>query len=72
MSISCNSGPERFKILDVHKIYLHFKHPFEPKYQSLINGEKNVVYEDLGDYNSTKKRKVSIVFDDMIANMEAK
>ena len=29
------------------------------------------VYKDLEDYNPTKKRKVSIVFDDMIADMEA-
>ena len=29
------------------------------------------VYENLEDYNTTKKRKVLIVFDDMIADMEA-
>ena len=29
------------------------------------------VYENLEDYNPTKKRKVSIRFDDMIANKEA-
>ena len=29
------------------------------------------VSENVGDYNATKKRKVLIVFDDMIANMEA-
>ena len=29
------------------------------------------VYENLEDYNPTKKRKVLIVFDDMIADMEA-
>ena len=28
------------------------------------------VYENLEDYNPTKKRKVLIVFDDMIADME--
>ena len=31
----------------------------------------NDVYEKLEDYNPTKKRKVLIVFDDMIANLEA-
>ena len=29
------------------------------------------VYENLEDYNPTQKRKVLIVFDDMIADMEA-
>ena len=29
------------------------------------------VYENLGDYNPTKKRRVLIVFDDMIADMES-
>ena len=30
------------------------------------------VYETLKDYNPTKKRRVLIVFDDMIADMESK
>ena len=29
------------------------------------------VYENVEDYNTTKKRKVSVVFDDMIVDMEA-
>ena len=29
------------------------------------------VYKNLEDYNPTKKRKVSLVFDDMIADIEA-
>ena len=29
------------------------------------------VYENLGDYNPTEKRKVLIVFDDVIADMES-
>ena len=29
------------------------------------------VYENVEDYNLTKKRKVFIMFDDMIADMEA-
>ena len=29
------------------------------------------IYENLEDYNSTKKRRVLIVFDDMIADMES-
>ena len=29
------------------------------------------VYENVGDYNPTKKRRVLIVFNDMIADMES-
>ena len=29
------------------------------------------VYENLGDYNPTEKRKVLIVFDDVIADIES-
>ena len=36
-------------------------------YSKTING----VYENLGGYNPTKKRTASIVFDDMIADMES-
>ena len=36
-------------------------------YSETIDG----VYEDLEDYNPTKKRRVLIVFDDMIANIES-
>ena len=32
---------------------------------------KNDIYENFEDYNPTKKRKVLIVFDDMIADMES-
>ena len=31
----------------------------------------NDVYENLEDYNPTKKRRVLIVFDDMIADIES-
>ena len=30
------------------------------------------IYKDIEDYNSNKKRKISIVFDDMIADMPSK
>ena len=36
-------------------------------YSQTIDG----VYENVEDYNQTKKRKVLIVFDDMIADMES-
>ena len=32
---------------DIDKIYLHVKHPFESKYQLLINGRENVGIEVL-------------------------
>ena len=64
---------------DIDKIYFYVKDPFESKYQLLINGREKVnpkaftdyskaidVYENLEDYNPTKKRSVLIVFDDMI------
>ena len=52
----------------------HLKHPSSslknPK--ALIDYSQKIddVYENLEEYNATKKRKVLIVFDDMIANME--
>ena len=36
-------------------------------YSQIIDG----VYENLEDYNTTKKRRVLIAFDDMIADMES-
>ena len=33
--------------------------------------QKNDVYENLEDYNLTKKRRLLIVFEDMIANIES-
>ena len=50
------------------KIYLCVKYPFESKYQVLIT--KDDVYENLEDYNPTKKKKVLLVFDEEI-DMEA-
>ena len=37
----------------------------------LIIHKKNNVYENLEDYNLTKKRRLLIVFEDMIANIES-
>ena len=78
-------------MLDIGKIYLFVKDPFESKYQLLINGREKVairklknskvfidysqtmddIYENLEDFNPTKKRKALIVFDDMIADVES-
>ena len=75
--------------LDIDKIYLYAKDPYEKKYQYLINKREKVglnhfnnlkafmeysndmqdVYKNIEDYNPIKKRKVLIVFDDMIADM---
>ena len=70
---------------DIDKIYLYTKDPYEAKYQYLINKREKVgldhfndpkafmeysndmhyVYKNIEDY----KRKISIVFDDMVADM---
>ena len=75
--------------LDIDKIYLYAKDPYEAKYQYLINKREKVgldnfndhkafieysnnmqdVYKNIEDYNPRKKRKVLIIFDDMIADM---
>ena len=67
---------------DIDKIYLYAKDPYEKKYQYLINkrekvglnhfndlNDLQVVYKNIEDYNPIKKRKVLIIFDDMIADM---
>ena len=66
---------------DIDKIYLYAKDPYEAKYQYLINhfddhkafieysNDMQDVYNNTEDYNPGKKRKVLIVFDDMIADM---
>ena len=76
--------------LDIDKIYLYVKDPFESKYQLLINGREEVgtetvknpktfvdysqtiddVYENLELYNPANKRRVLMVFDDMIADID--
>ena len=75
--------------LDINKIYLYARDPYETKYQYLINKRGKVgldhfddpkafmeysndmqdVYKNIEDYNPIKKRKVLIVFDDVIADM---
>ena len=75
--------------LDIDKIYLYAKDPYETKYQYLINKREKVgldhfddpkafieylndmqdVHKNIDDYNPRKKRKVLIVFYDMIADM---
>ena len=74
--------------LDIDKIYLYAKDPYEKKYQFLINKRESTglkhfnnpkafieysydvqdVYKNIEEYNVDKKRKVSVVFDDMIAD----
>ena len=75
--------------LDIDKIYLYAKDPYEKKYQYLINKREKVglnhfndpkafmeysndmqdVYKNIEGYNPIEKRKILIVFDDMIADM---
>ena len=64
---------------DIDKIYLYAKDLSEPKYGYLIkNREKafiecsntmNDVYANVDIYNLKRKRKILIVFDDMIADI---
>ena len=74
--------------LDIDKICLYAKDPYEKKYQYLINKREKVglnhfndpktfmeysnnmqdVYKNIEDYNPIRKRKVLIIFDDMIAD----
>ena len=67
---------------DIDKMYLYGKDLSQPKYESLINKIKHLndlnafiecpntmddVYENVDEYNPSRKRKILIVFDDMIA-----
>ena len=66
---------------DIDKINLYAKDPYEKKYQYLINhfndpkafmeysNDMQDVYKNIEDYDTIKKRKVLIIFDDMIADM---
>ena len=71
---------------DTDKIYLYVKDPFEllinwqekgieilknPKAFIGYSQTSDDVYENLENYNSTKKRGVLIVFHDVIADMES-
>ena len=66
---------------DINKIYLYVKDPLESKYQLLINESEKIGiqnlktiddnYKHLEDSNPIKKRRVLIVFDDMISDMES-
>ena len=64
------------------KIYLYVKDLSEPTYQFLIKKRENDpsafieysntmddIYNEINDYNLKRKRKVLIVFDDMIADI---
>ena len=63
-------------INDLHpidKIYLYAKDIHEPKYEYLINSnshDMNDVLDDINNYNKNRDKKVLIVFDDMIADIE--
>ena len=75
--------------LNIDKIDLHAKDPYEAKYHFLIKKRESIelkhfnnpkafieysndmqhVYENIEEYNISKKRKISKAFDDIIANM---
>ena len=55
---------------DIDKIYLHAKdHSKDPKDFLKYSNDMQDVYKNIEDYNPRKKRKILIVFDDMIAVM---
>ena len=69
---------------DIDKIYLYVKeNPYEPKHQFLINKRESSglkqfigysndmqdVCKNVEEYNINKKRQISIVFDEVIADM---
>ena len=70
---------------DFDKIYLYVRDPFESKHQLSINGREKLEIENLKNqkafidysktidnvYNPRKKKRVLIVFDNIIADMES-
>ena len=61
---------------DIDKIYLYAKYLSQPMYECLIKNRKNAgikhlhdVYENIYENNSNRKRKILILFDDMIADI---
>ena len=65
----------------IDEIYLYAKDIHEAKYEYLINkreqagiknlnDEMNDVLDDINNYNKNRDKKVLIVFDDMIADIE--
>ena len=70
------------KQVDVDKIYLYTKDLIEPKYEILIKKRENTrtrqlsdsnsmddIYNNIYALNSTRKRGILIVFDDLIADI---
>ena len=54
----------------IYKTYLYAKDLEEPKYQLLIKKEEqDDIHDNIEDYNKKGKRKVLIVFDDMISHV---
>ena len=65
---------------DIDKIFLYAKGLSEPKYEFLIKKREDAaftectndmddVYENINDYNPNRKRKILIVYDDLIADI---
>ena len=74
---------------DINKIYSYARHPYEAKYQFLLNKPERTSlkyfndlkpfikysndiddsYKNIEEYNPKKKRKILIVFDDMITDI---
>ena len=57
---------------DIDKKILYANYLSEPKYEFLIKKHEDVVikyYQNIDEYNPSRKRKILIVFDDMIAGI---
>ena len=61
----------RYQLLINRKEEVGNKKSKDPKAFIYYSKTNDDVFENLEDYNQTKKRKVSLMFDDMIAHMEA-
>ena len=59
----------KYKILIKKREDAGIKHLSDPNAFIECSYTMDDVYEDIHDYNSNRKRKILIVFDDMIANI---
>ena len=66
-----DSFEPKYQLLVNRKGKVEIKHEKNPKAFIHYSQTTDDVPQNLKDYNPTKKRKVLIVFDDMIADLEA-
>ena len=64
-----NLNEPKYKILIKKREDLGIKHLNDPNAFIECSNMMDDVYENINDYNSSRKRKILIVFDDMIADI---